>query len=75
MPRYKPIDTGLKFLPIDLSLQGLPGDFEHALNHRIDQELDLRSMDERFKNDESGAPCSQTRRVRGENRATNATAK
>ena len=57
MPRYKPIDTGLKFLPIDLSLQGLPGDFEHALNHRIDQELDLRSMDERFKNDESGAPA------------------
>ncbi len=33
MPRYKPIHTGMKFLPIDLSVQLLPGNFEHALSH------------------------------------------
>ncbi len=33
MPRYKRIDTGMKFLPIDLSVQLLPGTFEHALSH------------------------------------------
>jgi hypothetical protein len=31
MPRYKPIDTGMKLLPIDLSGQLLPGTFEDAL--------------------------------------------
>ena len=57
MPRYKPIDTGLKFLPIDLSVQLLPGTFEHALSYLLDHELDLRVLDWRFKNDESGAPA------------------
>ena len=57
MPRYKPIDTGLKLFPVDLSRQLLPGTFEHALSHLIDHELDLRVLDERFKNEESGAPA------------------
>ena len=57
MARYKRIDTGLKLLPVDLSRQLLPGTFEHALSHLIDHELDLRVLDERFKNDESGAPA------------------
>jgi transposase len=35
----------------------LPGTFEHALSHLIDRELDLRVLDERFKNDQSGAPA------------------
>ena len=50
MPRYKRIDTGMKMLPIDLSVQLLPGTFEHALSHLIDHELDLRVFDERFRN-------------------------
>ena len=57
MARYKRIDTGLKLLPVDLSRQLLPGTFEHALSHLIDHELDLRVLDERFKNDASGAPA------------------
>ena len=28
MPRYKPIDTGIKFLPVDLSIQLFPGAFD-----------------------------------------------
>jgi hypothetical protein len=57
MARYKPIDTGMKLLPVDLSCQLLPGTFEHALSHLLDHELDLRVLDERFKNSESGAPA------------------
>ena len=57
MPRYKRIDTGMKMLPIDLSVQLLHGTFEHALSHLIDHELDLRVFDERFRNDENGAPA------------------
>lgn len=37
MARYKTIDTSPKFLPVDLSRQLLPGTFEHALNHLLDQ--------------------------------------
>jgi transposase len=57
MARYKRIDTGLKLLPVDLSRQLLPGTFEHALSHLLDHELDLRTLDERFRNDEAGAPA------------------
>ena len=57
MPRFKPIDTGMKLLPIDLSVQLLPGTFEHALSYLVDQELDLRPLDQRFCNEESGAPA------------------
>ena len=55
MPRFKQIDTGMKLLPIDLSVQLLPGTFEHALSHLLDHELYLRVFDERFRNDKSGA--------------------
>jgi transposase len=57
MARYKRIDTGLKFLPVDLSRQLVPGTFEHAVNHVIDHELDLRTLEDRLRNDESGAPA------------------
>lgn len=59
MARYKRIDTGLKLLPVDLSRQLLPGTFEHALSHLLDHELelDLRTLDERFRNDKAGAPA------------------
>ena len=57
MARFKPIDRSMKLLPIDLSRQLLPGTFEHALSHLIDHELDLRVLDARFRNDESGAPA------------------
>lgn len=57
MARYKRIETSPKFLPVDLSRQLLPGTFEHALNHLLDHELDLRSLDGRFCNDATGAPA------------------
>ena len=41
MARYKHIDTGPRFLAVDLERQLLPGSFEHALHHLIDHEIDL----------------------------------
>ena len=55
MARYKHIDTSPRFLAVDLLRQLLPGTFEHAMNYLIDNELDLSSFDERFKNDVTGA--------------------
>ena len=57
MAHYRRIDTGLKLLPVDLSRQLIAGTFEHALSHLLDHELDLRAMDERYTNDEGGAPA------------------
>ena len=57
MARYKHIDTSPRFIAIDLERQLLPGTFEHALHHLIDGELDLASLDARYRNDLSGAPA------------------
>jgi hypothetical protein len=32
MPRFKPVDHGLQFLAVDLSLQLHPGSFENAVS-------------------------------------------
>ena len=55
MARYKHIDTSPRFLAVDLQRQLLPGTFEYAMNHLIDNELDLSGFDIRFKNDITGA--------------------
>jgi len=62
MARYKHIDTSPRFLAVDLQRQLLPGTFEYALNHLLDNELDLSDFDSRFNNDVAGAtafrlPC------------------
>lgn len=55
MARYKHIDTSPRFLAVDLKRQLLPGTFEHALDHLLDHEIDLSTLDARFKNAETGA--------------------
>ena len=55
MARYKHIDTGPRFLAVDLERQLLPGTFEHALNYLIDHEIDLTGFDARYCNDLTGA--------------------
>jgi transposase len=55
MARYKDVDLELKFLPVDLSRQLLPGTFEHALSYLIDHELDLAHFDAHYCNDVTGA--------------------
>jgi len=46
-----------KFIPIHFDKQILPGTFEYTLHYLIDNEIDLTLFDERYKNDETGAPA------------------
>lgn len=57
MARYKPVDRNPRFLPIVLEAQLMPGSFEHALDVLIDTEIDLSRLEERFRNDQTGAPA------------------
>jgi len=58
MARFKYYSYDQKTLiPIDFREQILPGTFEFALNHLIDKEFDLSIFDDRYKNDETGAPA------------------
>jgi transposase len=58
MAKYKEYDyTQGKFIPIYFDKQIIPGTFEHTLNYLIDNEIDLSVFDERYKNDETGAPA------------------
>ena len=58
MAKYKEYsyDQGV-FLPVFFDRQILPGTFEYSLNHMIDNEVDLKIFDSRYKNDETGAPA------------------
>ena len=61
MARYKPQDRNSLLLPVVLSEQIVPGSFAFALDYLVDNELDLRAMDARFKNDEVGASAYDPR--------------
>ena len=53
--RCKHIDTGPRFIAVDLEWQLLLGIFKPALNNLVDLELDLSRFDARYKNDLTGA--------------------
>ena len=58
MARYKEYDyTQGKFIPVHFDKQILPGTFEYTLHYLIDNEIDLSIFDERYNNDETGAPA------------------
>ena len=58
MARYKEYDYRQgKFIPISFDKQILPGTFEYTLNYLIDNELDLSVFDDRYCNDDTGAPA------------------
>jgi transposase len=58
MARFKPYDYGqMKMLPVSFREQILPGTFEYTLNHLIDHEVDLTVFEQRYRNDETGAPA------------------
>jgi len=59
--RYKPQDHNSLLLPVVLSQQILPGSFAFALNYLVDHELDLNSLDAKFKNDETRASAYDPR--------------
>lgn len=58
MAKYKEYNYSQgKFIPIHFDKQILPGTFEHTLHYLIDNEIDLSLFDERYRNDETGAPA------------------
>ena len=44
-------------LPVSLRQQIQPGTFEYTLNYVVDQEIDLKVFERRYRNDETGAPA------------------
>ena len=46
-----------RFIPIHFDKQILPGTFEYTLSYLIDNEVDLSLFDNRYNNDETGAPA------------------
>ncbi len=58
MARFKPTNSkqGV-FLPVYFNKQITPGTFEYTLDHLIEHELDLCIFNDRFNNDENGAPA------------------
>jgi transposase len=62
MPNYKPTNQSQgHFLPVFFPKQLQKGTLEFAINYLIDHELDLVCIDQRYKNDETGAPAYDPR--------------
>jgi transposase len=61
MARYKPVVRDGIFLPVILAEQIQPGTFEFALDHLVNHELDLSTLDTQFTNDTNGAPAYDPR--------------
>jgi len=57
MGRYKIVDRSPRFLPVVLDAQIQSGSFEYALDYLIDHELDLSGIEQRYSNDDTGAPA------------------
>ncbi|MBA6340598.1 transposase [Colwellia sp. MB02u-10] len=56
MANYKTdLSCQSKFIPVDFSVQIVPGTFEYALAHIIDNYLDFSGFDVWFNNDKGGA--------------------
>jgi len=58
MAKYKEYsyDQG-KFIPIQFDKQIVPGTFEYTLSYLVDNEIDLSVFEQRYKNDDTGAPA------------------
>ena len=62
MAKYKDYsyDQGV-FLPVFFDKQILPGTFEYCLNYLVDNKIDLTVFDDKYKNDDTGAPAYDPR--------------
>ena len=58
MAKYKKYSySQARFIPVHFDKQIIPGTFEYTLNYLIDNEIDLSLFDDRFRNDDTGAPA------------------
>ncbi|MGB3212282.1 MAG: transposase [Desulforhopalus sp.] len=62
MAKYKPYSYAQgQFIPVFFNKQIQKGTFEYSLSYLVDNELDLSIFDNRFNNDETGAPAYDPR--------------
>lgn len=61
MPRFKVVDYSPRLLSVDLSRQLIPGTFEFAVHHLLDQEIDLSEIESRYCNEQVGAAAYEPR--------------
>lgn len=62
MAKYKPYSQAQgQFIPVFFHKQLQVGTFEYTLNHLVDNVLDLSFFDNRYNNDETGAPAYDPR--------------
>ena len=62
MAKYKPYSYSQgQFIPVFFNKQIQQGTFEYTLSYLVDNELDLSLFDQRFRNDETGAPAYDPR--------------
>lgn len=58
MALYKRYDYNqTRLVPIDFSTQIIEGSSRHTLSILIDQHIDLSVFDDKYRNDETGAPA------------------
>ncbi len=58
MAKFKPYNYDqMVMIPITLKEQLEPGTIEYAIHELVEQEIDLSIFEDRFKNDDSGAPA------------------
>ena len=58
MPRYREYSyEQARLLPVSLKQQIQPGTFEHCVNYLVDQEIDMKVFENKYRNDETGAPA------------------
>lgn len=62
MAKYKAVNYGQgQFIPVFFEKQILPGTFEYALTNLIDTKFDTSVFDNRYNNDDTGAPAYDPR--------------
>lgn len=62
MPRYKKYDYSQSILiPVEFSKQIIPGSIEYVINYMVEKKLNLRELESKYKNDETGAPAYNPR--------------
>ncbi|KPK87422.1 hypothetical protein AMJ80_12095 [bacterium SM23_31] len=58
MAKYKKYNySQMIMIPVSLQDQLMPGTLEHAIHEVIEKKVDLSIFDEKYKNDETGAPA------------------
>jgi len=58
MPRFKPVDyQQAEWIGVVFEEQILPGTFEYTLHNLIDHAVDLSVFEDRYQNDDTGAPA------------------